>query len=216
LVSSVSINKSKSRPAGREGGATAHVGDRRGTKRLEPARPHAAVIPRSTNLIWRLIKVDGRPREIVDFEEAVVAFFLDSATVLGVPKSVAAIYGICFASPEPLSFGDVQRRLDISAGSISQGLRVLQEVGALKLLRTEGDRRDFYTPDLELRKVIVRYLEQRLETQLHSGRGRLLAIANAVPMAQSKELKIRLKSLRTWHEQARAVLPIVKAFLKLT
>lgn len=215
-MSSTSINKSKSPPTPRDRDATVPSGDRRSTKRPKPVRPDAAVIPRSTNLIWRLIKVDGRPQEIVAFEEAVVAFFLDSATVLGVPKSVAAIYGICFSSPEPLSFGDVQRRLDISAGSISQGLRVLQEVGALKLMRTEGDRRDFYTPDLELRKVIVRYLEQRLETQLQSGRGRLLAITKAVPMAQSKELRVRLKSLRTWHEQARTVLPIVKAFLKLT
>ena len=49
-----------------------------------------------------------------------MAFFWESAVLLGVPKSLAAIYAVCFASPEPLSFTDVRERLDISAGSISQ------------------------------------------------------------------------------------------------
>ncbi len=66
-----------------------------------------------------MIRPHGRPADVVAFEESVVGFFLETATILGVPKSLAAIYGICFASPEPLSFSDVQERLDISAGSIS-------------------------------------------------------------------------------------------------
>jgi len=68
-----------------------------------------------------MIRAAGRPADVVAFEEAVVAFFFDAAEILGVPKSLAAIYGVCFASPEPLSFSEVQERLDISAGSISQG-----------------------------------------------------------------------------------------------
>ena len=73
----------------------------------------------SLSLSWRLIRADGRPSDVVAFEEAVVAFFFEAAEILGVPKSLAAIYGICFASPVPLSFSEVQERLDISAGSIS-------------------------------------------------------------------------------------------------
>lgn len=67
-----------------------------------------------------MIRPNGRPADVVAFEESVVAFFLEAATVLSVPKSLAAIYGVCFASPVPLSFSEVQERLDISAGSISQ------------------------------------------------------------------------------------------------
>src|SRR4051794_1898438 len=50
----------------------------------------------------RLVRADGRPADMVAFDEAVVAFFFDAADILGVPKSLAAIYGVCFASPEPL------------------------------------------------------------------------------------------------------------------
>jgi len=139
--------------------------------------------------------------------------------MLGVPKSVAAIYGICFASPEPLSFSDVRERLDISAGSISQGLRVLKEVGALKVVIAPTDNRECFTPDLGMRKVISHFLEARLEKQLNSGHGRLEAIVKSVPTTRNgsaKVLRERLKSLQAWHSKARAVLPVVKVFLKLT
>ncbi|MEN9813955.1 MAG: hypothetical protein RL479_2641 [Verrucomicrobiota bacterium] len=51
-----------------------------------------------------------RDAEALEFETAVVSYFLDAADLLGVPKSLALIYGICFASPEPLSPADLKQR----------------------------------------------------------------------------------------------------------
>ncbi len=175
-----------------------------------------------------LLRVAGRDAVVVAFEAELVSFFLDAADMLGVPKSVAAIYGVCFASAEPLSFADIEARLDISAGSISQGLRVLREVGALRPVEgpaggapANGDakRRDYYAPDLHLRNLVTRWLDQRLQKQIDSGHGRLKAVAKAIPPGRdgaAKILKSRVKTLQSWHDQARAVLPIVKSFLKLT
>jgi DNA-binding transcriptional regulator GbsR (MarR family) len=183
-----------------------------------------------------LIRTEGRGGDVVAFEKAVVSFFLDAADILGVPKSVAAIYGICFASPRPLSFVDIDQRLEISQGSISQGLRVLREMGALrvvlpaefadtasrlaepKLLR-DARRKEFFTPDLELRKLAERWIEQRLEKQLKVGKQRLQTMKDAVPRDENgsaKELKARLKYLESWHHQSRALVPLIKTFLKLT
>jgi DNA-binding transcriptional regulator GbsR (MarR family) len=196
----------------------------------------------SAELTWRLVKADGRPSNVVAFEEAVIEFFLESATLLGIPKSVAAIYGICFASPEPLSFSDINDRLNISSGSISQGLRVLKEVGALKVAdATETPRsrnpdtpnfhgslqhgidnkraRERYEPDLELRKLVLHWIEKRLQAQLTSGRGRLLQIIDSIPetsSASAEKLKTRFESLQTWQDKAHSLLPIAKTFLKLT
>lgn len=205
-----------------------------------------------------------------------MGFFVDAADMLGVPKSVAAIYGICFASPEPLSFAEIEARLDISKGSISQGLRVLREVGALRVASgagvedggqmTEGGKdsadsqlsalssrhstsdsehsalssrlstpssrlstlssqlargtraRERYAPDLHLRNLVTRWLENRLQKQLESGQDRLKTIAKTVPAGKqgsAKVLKERIKTLQTWQKQAGAVLPVVKTFLKL-
>jgi HTH-type transcriptional regulator, glycine betaine synthesis regulator len=169
-------------------------------------------------LSWTLVRSEGRPREVVAFEEEVVGFFLESANLLGVPKSLAAIYGICFASPEPLSFTEVHERLDLSSGSISQGLKVLREVGALKVVRTELDSRQYVTPDLELRKLVQHWITERLQRQLSAGQTRLQSIAKAVPGSRalaSKELRDRIKALQGWHDKASAVLPFVRTALKL-
>lgn len=148
-----------------------------------------------------------------------VDFFVDAAELLGVPKSVAAIYGIVFASPVPVSFADIESRLDISKGSVSQGLRLLREVGAVTEVSTAADRAELFTPDLEMRKLIERFIEQRLQRQLESGKGRLKTLvqgAAAFDAAGQKVLRQRIQKLQQWHDRSRALMPVVKTFLKLT
>jgi DNA-binding transcriptional ArsR family regulator len=71
--------------------------------------------------------VDGR------FESECATFFSEVVQVFGVPKSVGQIYGLLYASPEPLSFSDIVERLEISKGSASQGLQLLRSLGAIKV-----------------------------------------------------------------------------------
>jgi len=176
--------------------------------------PHA---PAETVSITGLVLPGDRAAESVAFEEQVVDFFVSAADLLGVPKSVAAIYGIVFASPRPLSFAEIGERLDISKGSISQGLRVLREVGALKEVSTPADRAELFTPDLALRKLVARFLENRLEKQLAAGASRLSALGKAIPgrNGEAAELRKRLQSLADWHAKAKFLLPAAKRVLQL-
>ncbi len=164
------------------------------------------------------VKPADRPAEIVAFENAVISFFVDAADILGVPKSVAAIYGICFASPEPLTFAEIEARLDISKGSVSQGLKLLKEVGAIRPFADESARLERYEPDIELRKLVLHYLEQRVSKQLLAGRGRIREIKAALPgpAAGRAVLKERVASLEGWHSKSAALLPLIKGALKLT
>jgi DNA-binding transcriptional regulator GbsR (MarR family) len=167
----------------------------------------------------RLVVPGDRAPEIVVFEKSVVDFFLSAADLLGVPKSVAAIYGVVFASPQPLSFSDVEVRLDISKGSISQGIRVLREMGALKEDSNSEDRTTRFVPDLELRKVAQRFLDTRLKPQLTAGSERLTHLKDTVPTTDEVSeatLRKRLKSLEDWQDRARTLMPLVKAVLKLS
>ena len=165
----------------------------------------------------QLVRSGARSDDLVAFEGAMVDFFVDAAGLLGVPKSVAAIYGIVFASPGPVSFADIEARLDLSKGSISQGLRVLRDIGALQEVSAASDRAELFSPDLELRKLVGRFIELRLQQQLDSGRGRLVALGKAVPgrNGEAEILRKRLKHLQSWHDKARALLPVAKTFLKL-
>ena len=91
-----------------------------------------------------LLQKQERSASVVGFEEAVVDFFVDAADLLGVPKSVAVRYGIVFASPQPLSFADIEARGTLSKGSISQGLRVLRKMGPSKRFRRQRTGRSCY------------------------------------------------------------------------
>lgn len=99
-------------------------------------RPASEVSPSGVD--DSLVVAGERADDMVAFERQVVDLFVSGADLLGVPKSVAAIYGIIFASPEPLSFAEIGERLDISNGSISQGLRVLRDVGAIRVVEERG------------------------------------------------------------------------------
>lgn len=163
----------------------------------------------------------SRAAEELAFESEVVAFFVDTADLLGVPKSVATIYGVLFASAVPLSFAEIEARVKFSKGSVSQGLRVLREVGAIKesagaAVKTRNVQH--YEPDMALRKLILRFIDQRLQTQLDTGSNRLGRIQAAVPLndeAAVVVLRKRIKQLSSWHEQTRALLPVAKTFLKI-
>jgi len=161
----------------------------------------------------------GRPSDVVAFEESLINFFTDAAELLGVPKSVAIIYGLVFASPEPLSFAEIEVRLHLSKGSISQGLRVLRETGAIMEVSAPCDRVERFTPDLELRRLIQRFLEHRLEKQLDTGGTRLAALAKTLPVlpkAETDTLRSRLKHLQQWHTKTSALLPLARTFLQIT
>ncbi|MBI5692924.1 MAG: hypothetical protein HZC55_22835 [Verrucomicrobia bacterium] len=180
---------------------------------VESSTPVLTAPPPST-----LVNAGDRAPDVVAFEQAVVGFFVEAADLLAVPKSVAAIYGICFASAEPLSFAEIKSRLDISVGSISQGLRVLRGVGALKEVSGPTDRAERFEPDIELRKLIVHYLEMRVEKQLDGGKKRLRDIRAGIPRGDSaaaRTLAVRIKSLEGWHTKSRALMPLVKGALKL-
>ena len=83
----------------------------------------------------------GRPPVGGCFETECATFFSEVVQVFGVPKSVGQIYGLLFASPEPLSFSDIVERLDISKGSASQGLQLLRSLGAINVAQAKQPER---------------------------------------------------------------------------
>jgi hypothetical protein len=217
------------------------VNGARGTRSSGSAK--AGPAEGKSSACFGLVKTNGRLDEVVAFEESVISFFVQAADLIGAPKSIAAIYGICFASPEPIGFVEIQERLNLSLGSLSQGLKILREVGALKIaqpvrameqsmgasnLVEAGDdarkpadnRRSIkYEPNLESRKLIASWIDQKLQRQLNSGRSQLESLLSALPEqygTNRRVVKGRLEHLQSWHAKASALLPIVKAFLKVS
>ena len=75
---------------------------------------------------------DAKPNTLVEIERQVVSLFADGVRVAGLPRSVGEIYGLLFVSAEPLAMDDLVVRLNISKGSVSQGLKFLRTLGAIR------------------------------------------------------------------------------------
>jgi len=160
----------------------------------------------------------GRDAATVAFEQALVFFFEDATDLLGVPKSVASIYAVIFASSEPVSFAEIEGRLGLSKGSVSQGLRMLRDVGAVKEVSAKADPVERFVPDLEMRHLVGRFLKARVSAQLEVGSGRLVALQDQVmglPLKDRRTLALRLECLKRWHHRSRKLLPIIRTFLQV-
>jgi HTH-type transcriptional regulator, glycine betaine synthesis regulator len=152
-----------------------------------------------------------RPAEI----EA-IHLFIRFAAMLGQPRSIAEIYGLLFMSEKPLTMDALIDRLGMSKGSASQGLKYLQDLGAIRTVYVAADRRTHYEVVTELRKLAARFLNQQIQTHFENSETILSGIASKVetlPDEQRKHVVERLELLRRWERSGRRVLPLVLTML---
>ena len=153
------------------------------------------------------------------FERECITFFSDVVQMLGLPRSMGQIYGLLFACPHPLSFTDIAERLNLSKGSVSQGLRALREVGAIRPDDTLRGRREHFVPETELRKLFSGFLRGSVEPHLKRGARRLheFKLAHGSALGAQGEtgrlLLARLGKLQGWNRKGSAVLPLLTKFL---
>ena len=163
------------------------------------------------------------------FERECVAFFAEVVQVFGVPKSVGQIYGLVYASPAPLSFSDIVERLEISKGSASQGLQLLRSLGAINVVGkrplvsaitsnldvSDAPRRDYFEPELSLRKLVSGILRERVAPLTATGTDRLARLrelAERVKVGSDFYLD-RVRQLETWRRRLKTVVPVLSILL---
>ena len=178
------------------------------------SRPVAA--PKASSLVGESSPASGG---LSKGEKEVIAIFVHMTQALGMPRSLGEIYGLLFATPQPLAFQDIVARLEMSKGSVSQGLRFLRTVGAIKPVVLAGDRREFFEPVVELRQLVAGFLRERLNPQIEiwGARAKALKPADFVLETLSEKgrgtLANRLEKLKTWQKRAGTVLPMVSKLL---
>ncbi len=150
-------------------------------------------------------------------ERQVVDVFVDGVRVLGLPRSIGEIYGLLFISPAPLSLDDLVMRLGISKGSASQGLRALKGLGAVREADGGAERRTYYEPAVELKRLVGGFIREQVRPHLDSGKekiGRLADAAAAEPDPVRREfLRERVDRLQQWMSRGGKVLPVLQKFL---
>lgn len=150
-------------------------------------------------------------------ERQVIDVFVDGVKVIGLPKSLGEIYGLLFVSPQPLALDDVVRKLELSKGSASQGLRMLRELGAVKEAESNGSRRTLYQPDVDLKRLVGGFIREQVRPHLESGKGKVGRLMKTATQEEDVELRkfyrTRLVKLESWMSRGRIVLPLIQRML---
>jgi HTH-type transcriptional regulator, glycine betaine synthesis regulator len=149
-------------------------------------------------------------------EIEVIQLFVQFSRALGQPRSLAEIYGLLFVSHQPLAMDTLIERLNLSKGSASQGLKYLQDLGAVRAIYVAGERRAHYEAVAELRNLVGRFLRQQILTHFEGGETRLDRIsaeAQKLSGEQRKHVTARVKTLRSWGRNGRRIVPFVLKML---
>ena len=154
-------------------------------------------------------------RPLSEFELESIDLFIHSVQVLGLPRSIGEIYGFLFAQAQSQPMEVLVQRLGISVGSVSQGLKLLKNIGAVKVTFHPGDRREFFSAQTELRKLIVGLIKERIQPHLDNGDARIalmLQSSRKLPAGDRAVLQGRVEILKNWRGKAAKVLPFIVRF----
>ncbi len=150
-------------------------------------------------------------------ERQVVAFFVDGVRVLGLPRSIGEIYGLLFISQTALSLDDLVLRLGISKGSASQGLRMLKSLGAVREADGGTERRTYYEPAIELKRLAGGFIREQVRPHLESGKSKISLLAQnsrEIDDPGRREFILeRVERLENWMRSGGRVLPVLQKLL---
>jgi DNA-binding transcriptional regulator GbsR (MarR family) len=162
---------------------------------------------------------NGTQQQVDSIEREVLAVFVDGVRVLGLPPSIGEIYGLLFISQTPLSLDDLVQRLKISKGSASQGLRTLKSLGAVRETNGNGngERRTYYEPAVELKRLVGGFIREQIRPHLDSGRHKIKRLGDLANTESDpdrrKFLLERTDRLDHWIRNGGRLLPLIQRIL---
>jgi len=143
-------------------------------------------------------------------EIELAAFFVRMAGILGVPRSVAEIYALLYVSPDPVDFDQIQGRLGISKGSVSQGLKFLRDHEMILSVKVPGSRRERWQPTPSLAFSLVALLRSQVVPALEQAQpGLQRVLADAQARGAQSEVIERLNRLNRWNSRALELAPLL-------
>lgn len=167
---------------------------------MKPPSPKSAAARRRPRAIHRLSP----------HEQELAAFFVQMAGILGVPRSIAQIYALLYASEGALDFDQIQAKLGMSKGSVSQGLKFLRDHEMILAVKAKGVRRERWEPTPSLAASMVNLLRRQVLPALEQSTPVLQRVLDEAQMAGSSQDVIeRLSRLKRWNARALELFPLM-------
>jgi len=163
----------------------------------------------------KLIKSEpSRNAPVGSSENSILHLCVKLCAILGLPKSVGLIYGAVFVSAQPIEAGDICKKLKISRGSVSQGLKFLRELGAVRVEGESGNRAEHFVVEDHLRKAVETFVTKKIAPAFDELGQEVVRLEGDPNNNLPTELKEKLETIRRWHSHGQLLLPLVTGFLR--
>jgi DNA-binding transcriptional regulator GbsR (MarR family) len=156
----------------------------------------------------------SRAAQPITPEDSILNLCVKLCSILGLPKSVGLIYGAVFVSARPIEAGDICKKLKISRGSVSQGLKFLRELGAIRVEGDNGNRAEHFMVEDHLRKAVETFVTKKIAPAFEELGEEVVRLEKDPNLSLPTELREKLETIRRWHGHSRLLLPLVTGFLK--
>jgi DNA-binding transcriptional regulator GbsR (MarR family) len=128
----------------------------------------------------------------------------------GFKRNMGRIWAILYLSPEALSAEDLRHSLKLSSGAVSMTLNELLRWGVVRKVWVQGERKDFFTAEVQLWRMISRVFSEREKTEIldaiESFEGALTELSK---LKLSSDPKVRARA-ELQHERITQLLELAK------
>jgi DNA-binding transcriptional regulator GbsR (MarR family) len=114
----------------------------------------------------------------------------------GFRRNMGRIWSVLYLSPDPLSAEELREALSLSSGAVSMTLTELTRWGVVRKVWIQGERKDYYAPEVNLWRMISRVFHEREGREIASA---IEALAEALALVQRERAQADVP-----HEAARA------------
>jgi DNA-binding transcriptional regulator GbsR (MarR family) len=84
----------------------------------------------------------------------------------GFKRNMGRVWTVLYLSPDPLSAEDLRGALQLSSGAVSMTLSELARWGVVRKVWIQGERKDFYTSEVQLWRMISRVFNEREKSEV--------------------------------------------------
>jgi DNA-binding transcriptional regulator GbsR (MarR family) len=107
-----------------------------------------------------------KPRTLWSGEAAVSDAIGRLIEFWGFKRNMGRVWTVLYLSPEPLSAEDLRQALKLSTGAVSMTLSELTRWGVVRKVWVQGQRKDFYTAEVQLWRMISRVFNERERSEV--------------------------------------------------
>jgi len=147
----------------------------------------------------------------VELERDLITFWVQVSSLLGYPRSVGEIFGLIFISPAPLSADDIVEKLGMSRSGAGQGLKALQDIGAIKPIHQVASRKEHYQMQTDLGVLIKLLLNARILPKLEELAQQRAALDATIRAQGPAHLIQRFDKLDRWRGKTAPLLALLKS-----